>query len=135
MTPKPVLYILMRTDMDSLNPGKGMAQAAHAANAFVDSLGENPGDHTPGYHFWSTETDQGFGTTLVVSVENERELLNMVKSAQDADIPAGTILDPTYPVRDGRVTHALPINTCGYIFCSDYPVFVFKPVLKLPLHP
>ena len=29
---KPYLYILMRTDLPSLNPGKAMAQAAHAAN-------------------------------------------------------------------------------------------------------
>ena len=33
----PVLYILMRTDMDSMNPGKAMAQASHASNAFVSN--------------------------------------------------------------------------------------------------
>lgn len=31
----PVLYILMRSDLDSMNPGKGMAQASHASNLFV----------------------------------------------------------------------------------------------------
>ena len=31
----PVLYILMRTDMNSMNPGKAMAQASHASNAFI----------------------------------------------------------------------------------------------------
>ena len=35
-----VLYILMRTDMDSLNPGKAMAQASHASNAFVYRWGK-----------------------------------------------------------------------------------------------
>ena len=31
----PLLYILMRNDMDSMNPGKAMAQASHASNQFV----------------------------------------------------------------------------------------------------
>ena len=34
---EPVLYILMRSDMVSLNPGKAMAQAAHAANCFTSN--------------------------------------------------------------------------------------------------
>ena len=38
----PVLYILMRKDLKSMNPGKAMAQASHAANAFVHSNPEMP---------------------------------------------------------------------------------------------
>jgi len=135
MDPNPILYILIRTDMDSMNPGKGMAQAAHAANAFVASLGENPGDHVPGFHNWSNQTEQGFGTTMVVSVDSEYELVNMVKQAKAWGAPSDIILDPTYPVRDGNVTHAIPVKTCGYVFCPDYPVLTFRAVLKLPLHP
>ena len=38
----PVLYILMRTDMTSLNAGKAMAQASHATNAFIPMPGAKP---------------------------------------------------------------------------------------------
>ena len=69
----PVLYILMRTDMDSMNPGKAMAQASHASNTFVHSV-------EPGYNVdealfdaWQKETQQGFGTVLVLGV-NEIEM-------------------------------------------------------------
>ena len=56
-----VLYILMRNDMDSLNPGKGMAQAAHASNHFM---------------FWNSDdmefkkwcSYRAFGVTIVLSV-------------------------------------------------------------------
>ena len=34
----PVLYIIMRNDLDSMNPGKAMAQASHASNAFVTKI-------------------------------------------------------------------------------------------------
>ena len=58
-----VLYILMRTDMDSMNPGKAMAQASHASNAFVFRFGkENLVKQ------WQGETQQGFGTVLVLDV-------------------------------------------------------------------
>ena len=33
----PVLYILMRTDLNSMNPGKAMAQASHAGSAFANN--------------------------------------------------------------------------------------------------
>ena len=49
-----VLYILMRTDMDSMNPGKAMAQASHASNTFVFRFGkENLVKQ------WQGETKQG----------------------------------------------------------------------------
>ena len=37
----PVLYILMRNDMKSMNPGKAMAQASHASNAFVNTASDS----------------------------------------------------------------------------------------------
>ena len=77
----PVLYILMRTDMDSMNPGKAMAQASHASNAFVSNA-------EPGYNIdeelfnaWQGSTTQGFGTVLVLGV-NEAQMRTAVQIAE-----------------------------------------------------
>lgn len=133
MEKRPVLYILMRSDMESMNPGKAMAQAAHAANAFMHEV-HGREDDVEGYMDWLTSTDQGFGTTITVDIGGEYELTNMVAKAKNEGWMADTILDPTYPVLDGRVTHLIPVVTCGYIFTPTYPILTFKDVLKLPLH-
>lgn len=114
MTDSARLYILMRTDLASMNPGKGMAQAAHAANALVHDFGESSNIHN-----WQNQTSQGFGTTITLAVESERLLVDMIGIAELLGYPAKLIHDPSYPVRDGEVTHLLPVNTCGYIFVED----------------
>lgn len=121
----PVLYILMRTDMDSMNPGKAMAQASHASNAFVSNA-------EPGYNIdeelfnaWQGSTPQGFGTVLVLGV-NEAQMRTAVEVAESFGVdkfPCDIIHDPTYPLQDGDTTHFIPLDTCGYIFGDkDDPV-------------
>jgi len=108
------LYILMRTDLASMNPGKGMAQAAHAANAMIhDWQGDEDVDN------WQAQTSQGFGTTITLAVPTEGALVDMVAIADALGYPAALVHDPSYPVRDGEVTHLLPIDTCGYVFVRD----------------
>jgi Peptidyl-tRNA hydrolase PTH2 len=106
-----VLVILMRQDMESMNPGKACAQAAHAANCF----GEKNSESGP-WNEWAE--DRNFGTTLVYSCTGQ-DIDNLAaniawsdKRVMDYDI----IIDPTYPVRDGEVTHHVKIITCAYIF-------------------
>ena len=110
-----VLYILMRTDMDSLNPGKAMAQASHASNALVYRWGkENIVKE------WQGETQQGFGTVLVLGVTGD-EMYKVVDTVKEdlrfkEEVYADIIHDPTYPVQDGEVVHHIPVDTCGYVF-------------------
>ncbi len=127
------LYILMRTDLASMNAGKGMAQAAHAANAFQKAAGDEAnGGGT--YHEWFNQTPQGFGTTITLAMSGHAELYDMVSVAKGHGYLAGLVHDPSYPVRDGAVTHLLPIDTCGYIFVPD--ATKCPPYLSLlPLHP
>lgn len=113
----PALYILMRTDMDSLTPGKAMAQAAHAANQFqtlVGNLGSAAAD------MWSDQAD-GFGTTIILGVDSLREMDEVVESALEEEFHAGMVLDSSYPIRDGKVVHHLSIYTCAFVFteCRD----------------
>ena len=123
----PILYILMRTDLDSMNPGKGMAQAAHAANRFIANYGS-----LEKVKKWSEETGQGFGTTIVLAVEDEAMLNRYVDWADTEGYPSGIIHDPSYPIRDGKVTHTLPLDTCGFIFLNEGPAEILK---NLSLHP
>ena len=123
------LYILMRTDLASMNPGKGMAQAAHASNAFVHDW-----DGDEFVEGWQKQTPQGFGTTITLAVPSESALIDMVAIADALGYPAALVHDPSYPVRDGDVTHLLPIDTCGYVFVRD--ARIQPPGMSiLPLHP
>lgn len=115
----PVLYILMRTDLASMNAGKAMAQASHASNTFVyevNALDEEDPVWDLGQK-WQAETDQYFGTVLVLAV-NEQQMRFSVEAAKRYGKVADVINDPTYPLRDGDTTHFLPLDTCGYIFCD-----------------
>lgn len=135
------LYILMRTDLESMNAGKAMAQAAHAANAFTADMdkmirGEGPSisPNAGAYLNWKGQTSQNFGTTITLAVPSEEVMYDMVAISQALGYPADVIHDPTYPVRDGAVVHLLPIDTCGYVFVRD----ASNPPMGLdvlPLHP
>lgn len=127
----PTLYILMRTDMDSMNPGKAMAQAAHAANAFIKESRE--------YEFstevWEGSTDQGFGTTITLAVHSEEELNQAAHRAGVDGFYASVVRDPTYPVRDGKVTHLVPVDTCAYVYTSCRERHPVAALAGLKLHP
>ena len=130
------LYILMRTDLASMNAGKGMAQAAHAANclterywAFKHDLVENILTGEPEWFKalvdWRHQTTQGFGVTYTLGVPSEDALTQAVLTADSMGYLAEVIHDPTYPVRDGDVTHLLPIDTCAFVFSpSGAPWFL-----------
>jgi len=133
VTLMPFLYILMRTDLESMNPGKAVAQGAHAANQFTheadalkhsediyipvlfDQRGSNVERQIGMYEYWKTRTGDGFGTTICLGV-NEDQLKRVVDAGRAAGMLANITHDPTYPLRDGDVTHFLPLDTCGYIF-------------------
>jgi peptidyl-tRNA hydrolase len=111
-----VLYILCRTDMESLrNPGLLAAQACHAANAAVHECATH--EHRAAMSFWQLETSQGFGTTITLDVDYQT-MKDVVAIAKKNESHAGIILDPTYPLRDGAYTHLIPVETCGYVFGS-----------------
>ena len=131
-----ILYIIMRTDMNSMNPGKAMAQAAHAANAFVNHAQQAfPRDshsishNEKAFDAWRSETgtNQGFGTTIVLgtSFNNARdEMGEAVSNAARQGLIAGLVRDPTYPIRDGAVTHLIDVYTCAYVFAPPKADFL-----------
>jgi peptidyl-tRNA hydrolase len=147
----PVLYIIMRDDLVSLNCGKAMAQAAHAGNAMeyhyqlkVDDTINNVEDSFDrskfetligAYGQWKRQTSQGFGTTIVLGGA-------MSSIRQDVDVLeklgylAAVVHDPTYPLRDGSFTHLIPLDTCAYVFVPNKDDPIVRAVLsKYELHP
>lgn len=107
---EPYLYLLIRNDLDSLNPGKAVAHGAHAANQFTHEMDEylsaNLNTECSStvsdimldrmYQTWKKSAN-GFGTTIALSV-NYRELTTAVQIAKTfSTLRAGETVDPTYP--------------------------------------
>lgn len=106
----PVLYILMRKDIHSLAGGKGMAQAAHAANQFVEETTKNKL-----FKAWQGQAGT-FGTTIVVGVDDLDRLEYEIDRARELGLSAGLTVDPTFPVRDGDAVLLANVTVCGYVF-------------------
>ena len=113
--PQP-LFILMRNDLDSLNPGKACAQAAHAANDFMMDMIILDGSTV--YEPFKEWVGEGgtFGTTVVLGVSEYQlyDILNLANKCKG--VFSNKILDSTYPIRDGKVVHHIPLVTCGWVF-------------------
>lgn len=129
-----VLYIIMRNDLRSLNPGKAMAQASHAYGALKARVRSAIGMQTR-YLAWMNQTDQEFGTTIVLTgTEGEiDDALSWAERWAGGKVLHGWVFDPTYPLRDGGVTHLIPLSTCAFVFgnkedCEDV-------IGHLDLHP
>lgn len=155
------LYILMRNDMKSMNPGKAMAQASHASNAFIaymeksgklaDYLTDKKGSLC---RLWQKETPQGFGTVLVLGV-NEEEMHHTIDHAGRNNFVSDIVTDPTYPTLEkfgpfseivGKLIGLFGLklrrsvtfsseDTCAYIF-GDRNDPILKAILSdFDLHP
>lgn len=134
----PVLYILMRNDLDSMNPGKACAQAAHAANQFVELNRDDPFVKE-----WQNSTIGGFGTTLVFGapkhiVEDISDAIEKIfgyENVMTERIIRGIVNDPTYPVKDGQCTHYISVDTCAYMFGDRDQLYKFIERCNLKLMP
>ncbi len=105
--------------MDSLNPGKMVAQGAHAANQFTAFMGREFKDIEIDltYFMYQEWLEQGedFGTTICLGVDGDT-LVRAVEFLRRAGFPTGVTHDPSYPLLDGRTLHLLPLDTCGWVF-------------------
>lgn len=129
-----VQYILMRTDLDSLNPGKMAAQACHAANLSVKRMSDFFPEELSRW-----EEDRNFGTTIVLDAIDERTIIETVTALECMPIMNGLLVtgllkDPTYPIRDGKVVHYVPLITCGWAFVET-DTKAHEYMKKFSLHP
>ena len=69
-----VLYLLMRDDIPSMNPGKLAAQASHVSNACVNRIKKSKNRKLKSMlKEWELQTDNGFGTAICLAT-NENDL-------------------------------------------------------------
>jgi peptidyl-tRNA hydrolase len=146
----PILYVLMRDDLASLNSGKAMAQAVHAGNAVethfetqmqVASTGSDTDEKTKAaelssaFYEWKHQTSQGFGTTIVLC-GSMAKIKTDIEWLQRNDFLASVVHDPTYPLQDGSVTHLIPLDTCAYVFAPNKDDQYLRMILNsYELHP
>lgn len=154
----PVLYVFVRTDMNSMNPGKAQAHSGHAANAFVQRyvIGpmKNGDDIVPVVQEWISATPQGFGTQINLKA-SWSDVMNAVNKADEQGFANGIVIDPTYPYSvdaeifsliyptnhtaqpvvnaNGNYTCFRKEATAAYIF--GYKEDLFDIVGQFPLHP
>lgn len=126
-----ILFILMRNDIASMNPGKAIAQGTHASNAFVKKVEaftqiyNTKSKHTDiedatinGFREWEYSTPQGFGTVLVLEGRMS-EFKPIINTFQALGYVADVITDPTYPIMDGEIVHYVNMETCAYVFVPN----------------
>ena len=111
----PRLYILMRTDLESMNPGKAVAQGAHAATKFILEFKSRRHSASMNRLFRNWAGKRGFGTKITLSVSGP-DIYQIAKAAKQYGAVFGIVHDPTYPIADGTVRHHIPLDTCAYIF-------------------
>lgn len=114
------LYIVMRENLPDNNPGKMMAQAAHAQADFdnyihsIQSYGSisdsSVTDLLISHRHWIQ--DRTFGKTIVLSALYE-DLLSIPKNVQHS----GIVADPTYPYRNWYGDRfSISAHTCAWAF-------------------
>jgi peptidyl-tRNA hydrolase len=115
------LYIIMRTDMESMTLGRTAAMAAHAANQFVYDL-ERKGNGNDAlmkrYIEWKNQTLGGFGTVIVLDGYNQELIEDVLfRLEEEEQFFSGVVIDPEYGVRDGEFVHMVEnVMTCAYVF-------------------
>lgn len=99
----PVVYLLMRNDLSTMNDGKAMAQSMHVGGALQNHMdrGTGMGDELEAnfmlFKQWKEQTSQGYGTVLTLEV-NDTQMRWAVKVARMLGFTlSGFLIDPTYP--------------------------------------
>lgn len=134
----PYLYLIMRGDMPSMNPGKLAAQAAHGASMFherarnfKDTLPPDTTAEELGYKHWFVgysnwvASAKDFGTTIVLTatkdeIFNVRGSYSFASVAQDTnDFVCDTIVDPSYPF-------TMETEIYNYLNRSDFASEMFQ---------
>jgi hypothetical protein len=121
-----ICYVLMRMDLDSLNPGKAMAQAHHNFGALKSAIRANIA-MAPAYLEWQKQSTQDFGTVITLGGDErgiQMALDRVTAFHSPTKVVAGWVWDDSYPVRDGGITHKVRLNTNAFVFgleseCED----------------
>tara|TARA_R110000851_G_scaffold227207_3_gene380037 strand:- start:51 stop:497 length:447 start_codon:yes stop_codon:yes gene_type:complete len=134
---EPRLYIIVRSDIAELTPGKLGAQTGHAASMFARQV-RHSGDTLLNASYKQWEGDRGFGTKIVLSATKDDIdiLIDTISLHQPCPAHYGIVVDPSYPFRNyfGEMFTAKEM-TCAFVFVTpelaDEPLRILR---KYPLH-
>lgn len=127
---KHKFYYIPRTDMDSMTPGRMIAQATHAAQNFSEymkividrpTVFENSEILVDGYSDWKYETNFNYGTTIVLKPNTIYNQINEFNDMEQffldkrKELACYKVIDPEYFVSDGYTTHIIE-NVCTGIY-------------------
>ena len=142
-----VLYVIVRTDLPSMNPGKAMAQVAHATTQLAEQVyNSNNFAIKEFYKKWLEQGTGTFGTTIVLACDSEYDLCCAVNNNYNLSDLKGLVEDPTYPIKiDNEIAQLLNYNkvvktdtpeiytknerTCGFVLMGKDNNYIKK--LKL----
>ncbi len=110
-------YVLMRSDLKSMNAGRAAAQATHAQAALFTKHPKL--FESQEYKIWMKKK-LGFGKTIVLDAYDLTTLKGYIKDAKKEGRICGLVTDPTYTLQDGDFSINLPVVTCGYILTEAY---------------
>lgn len=115
------LYLLVRSDLPSMNAGKAIAQGSHAANHALFNLKKSRNQQFKKWlKEWENQANidgacQGFGTCISLMC-NEEELNGVLDLNRANGMPAGFVIDTTYPYQFQNQRLFMPAKTAGWIF-------------------
>ena len=102
------LYVFVRTDLQSMTPGKAQAHSGHAANHFTYNhyTISNTGDHLSDVEVWMKQAN-GFGTQINLKGAWQ-EVMQAVDEADSDGFVTGIVIDPTYPyIVNSEIRHLI----------------------------
>lgn len=128
---KLVAYLLMRTDLPSMNPGKAMAQAFHAGNQIVEYYktispkGERITDYFSDGRMHGADN---FNTCITLGVTLQQlEYAYANAQALHATV-SSLVVDPSYPfLVDREVAALIPLTTARVeVECDNEKVLMTR---------
>lgn len=129
---QPRLYLIMRSDIPGMNPGKLAAQAAHVASVFENAvLSSKDLVFLRKVADWRAQS--GVCGKTIVLIGNEEEIVTLINDNHEYD-GADLYYDPTYPWKNYYGETFLTNEITGSFFFA-YTQEHAEKVAHLSLHP
>lgn len=134
----PVLYVIVRNDINSLSEGKKQAHSGHAASAFAYNAFYNDEPDSL-VQDWLDQSGRGFGTQINLDggVDEMHSIYEYLLKNAGQDIKWSDIVDETYPYFchiNKQVTFRAE-TTAMYVFGDKDNEHIIKALGNLKLAP
>ena len=113
-------YVLLRTDLPSMNPGKGAAQVHHAGVQMIAKYASS--DMVQAYINSGNAAGAAYFNTTIVLGAAKHEIMNVLSAAENLanyspnTVMFGSVTDPSYPffVENIEIANLIPTTATTY---------------------